>query len=699
MGLYDNIIIHFYRKYGWDLLKPTFTLIGNNIVRLKHVEEKIFFLNKTQKTEYYFVKNNVWPFFLSLSISFILIQVALFLHDHNFLGNSHGLAATFFFVSLYGWFRNLDAESLYENENTLSERKNIVQAFLFFLLIEFMTFAACFWVLFHCGLAPSIWIGALWPGEGIASVIVCENVTFNRYFNITTQLYDLEPCVVTYNSRGLSSTDYFNQIFPLYPETVRVHINLFDKGQLINPYKAPLINTFILLTSAATVTLSHKSLKLERYFLSIVFLVVTLLLGISFVKIQYLEYINSMVSGHDGIYGNTFFAITGLHGLHVIIGIIFLFVCLINIIFQKYSPNSHRSFEFAIWYWHFVDVIWVVVYFMLYLWPASFFFQKGINIWTISENYFCVNMSIDTYKDILYLQYLADINKNEHKLGWIPEYLQNYNFNLIKRDVEHYHLFLDMTREYIMTNVAVHHYREKVGYETYFVVFLMMFDYAVSNWFIFISIIAGVCVWFKTDGFDCSELKAKLKAELKHFIFLEKNKKAYLINNFKNFSTSTTKKVEDFQVYFTKFVFVSDIKSFVFGVKYDIKNVAFGVKDDIKDEITETIINFRNFYNITLKNFYNITLKNFYKQVFKVYILKFYLILKNSSFVVNLVNDKNATFLPSIINFYHNTIYFVTKIQDYFLLYYLKLFKKNVKKEGEKNPQNELAKEANKKVK
>jgi heme/copper-type cytochrome/quinol oxidase subunit 3 len=123
---------------------------------------------------------------------------------------------------------------------------------------------------------------------------------------------------------------------------------LYDKGQLINPYGVPLINTFVLLTSACFITMSHKSIKLNNFFIGKFFLFITIFLGVIFMAIQLNEYENAMVSSNDGIYGSAFFALTGLHGFHVFIGILFLFYCFINIFLGRYSRKSHISFEFAI---------------------------------------------------------------------------------------------------------------------------------------------------------------------------------------------------------------------------------------------------------------------------------------------------------------------------------------------------------------
>lgn len=608
--------LRLYLKRLFDL--PIFVSFSSSI-KLKISEKKLFLLEKTQKTHFYFIKNNMWPFFLSLSISLVLLKIVFFLHDQTFFASTfiNVLLFILLLISFYGWFKNLTNESLYETEKTIIERKNIVQGFLFFILVEFMTFAACFWVLFHCGLAPSIWIGALWPGEGVVSVLVCEDTIIHRYFTLAVQLYNLEPCVIAFNLEGLSSTDYYNQAHASYPDRFRVHINLFDKGQLINPYHVPLLNTVILLTSAATVTLSHKSLKLEKYLLSIIFLFITVVLGIVFVKIQYLEYVNSMISGHDGIYGNTFFAITGLHGLHVIIGILFLFICLINIIFKRYSSNLHRSFEFAIWYWHFVDVIWVLVYFLLYLWPAAFFFKEGINIWTISPNYYCINMSVEAYRDILYLNYLRALNRGDKNLFWIGEDLQNYNMNLIRRNVEHYHFFLNMTREYILVKVMTHRYIEKIWFENYLITFLMIIYYIMHDKFLVFVIIVSVYVWFKTDGFDFYPFFGKIArffphySPIKNYKFwceLISAKKAILKE--KNISFSNL-------VLLHVWVFFKEVKIRFFNYVVSLKD---GFNEEKKNyiEIYLKIIDTFKFWCEKVKNFFIIiinTFKLWYKKV------------------------------------------------------------------------------------
>jgi cytochrome c oxidase subunit III len=141
--------------------------------------------------------------------------------------------------------------------------------------------------------------------------------------------------------------------------------------ETFNPWHLPLLNTLILLTSGTTVTWAHhallhgdrKSLKLG--------LILTILLGISFTCIQAFEYSHAEFHYAGNIYGATFFMATGFHGFHVIIGSIFLIVCLIRAYAGQFTPTQHLGFEFAAWYWHFVDVVWLFLFACIYVWGSG----------------------------------------------------------------------------------------------------------------------------------------------------------------------------------------------------------------------------------------------------------------------------------------------------------------------------------------
>ena len=137
--------------------------------------------------------------------------------------------------------------------------------------------------------------------------------------------------------------------------------------KFFDPIEIPLLNSFILVSSGFTVTLSHYYLIINNLKLRKSYLLLTILLGIYFTILQTIEYSNSFFCFNDSIYGSIFFIATGFHGLHVLIGSIFLLISLYRIINIHFSNIHNINFELAIWYWHFVDVIWLFLYTFIYL--------------------------------------------------------------------------------------------------------------------------------------------------------------------------------------------------------------------------------------------------------------------------------------------------------------------------------------------
>ena len=140
--------------------------------------------------------------------------------------------------------------------------------------------------------------------------------------------------------------------------------------EVIDPWHLPIINTMILLTSGTTVTWAHHALlENDREGLK-KGLSLTILLGMLFTTIQAYEYIHAPFGFKNSIYGATFFMATGFHGFHVIVGTIFLIVCLIRANAGQFTPKQHLGFEFAAWYWHFVDVVWLFLFSCIYVWGS-----------------------------------------------------------------------------------------------------------------------------------------------------------------------------------------------------------------------------------------------------------------------------------------------------------------------------------------
>jgi len=171
-------------------------------------------------------------------------------------------------------------------------------------------FVSFFWAYFHFALSPAIEIGCLWPPYGI---------------------------------------------------------------QAFNYLHIPLYNTFVLLLSGVCVTWTHNEILLKNVknkFNAYFSLILTLILAIHFTYWQLREYIMSSFHIADSVYGSIFFMATGFHGFHVILGTIFLMVSYNRLINFHFTRDHHLGIEFAIWYWHFVDVVWLFLFISVYWWSS-----------------------------------------------------------------------------------------------------------------------------------------------------------------------------------------------------------------------------------------------------------------------------------------------------------------------------------------
>ena len=233
---------------------------------------------------------------------------------------------------LFGWFGTVVRESeagIYNNQVDVSFRWGM----FWFIFSEVMFFAVFFGALFYARIYSMPWLG----GEGTGA---------------STNLY-LWPG--------------FEAIWPLTangPEKI---------GGEFNPMPAwgvPAINTLILLSSGVTVTWAHHALKAANRGQLIVGLLLTVLLGATFIALQVEEYIHAYaelnLTLNSGIYGSTFFMLTGFHGLHVTLGAIMLTTILFRCIAGHFTPQHHFAFEATAWYWHFVDVVWLGLFVFVY---------------------------------------------------------------------------------------------------------------------------------------------------------------------------------------------------------------------------------------------------------------------------------------------------------------------------------------------
>ena len=258
-----------------------------------------------QRHLFHLVDPSPWPFLMAIS-AFIMMNGSV-MYFHSFIGGNFIMFFGLLLIILLMiiWWRDVIRESTFEGHHTLIVQKGLRYGMLLFIVSEIMFFFAFFWAFFHSSLAPTIEIGSVWPPEGI------------------------------------------------YP---------------FNPKEIPLLNTIILLTSGATVTWAHHSILLGKKLEGVYGLLSTILLAILFTSLQVFEYKEASFNISDGIYGSTFFMATGFHGFHVIIGTLFLTVCLFRLINNHFTILHHFGFGAAAWYWHFVDVVWLFLFVSIYWW-------------------------------------------------------------------------------------------------------------------------------------------------------------------------------------------------------------------------------------------------------------------------------------------------------------------------------------------
>jgi cytochrome c oxidase subunit 3 len=143
-----------------------------------------------------------------------------------------------------------------------------------------------------------------------------------------------------------------------------------DAFSTIGPFWLPTINTALLLTSGVTLTISHHALRADHRSKAALWLAITVALGVTFLGVQMYEYAHAYSALNlrldSGIFGSTFFMLTGFHGFHVFVGAIMLSVVLVRLLKGHFKPNHHFAFEAAAWYWHFVDVVWIGLYIVVY---------------------------------------------------------------------------------------------------------------------------------------------------------------------------------------------------------------------------------------------------------------------------------------------------------------------------------------------
>jgi cytochrome c oxidase subunit 3 len=267
--------------------------------------------------DYHLVDPSPWPA-VGATAAFIMAVGAISWMHHSFAAAPYVFGAGVLGVlyTMFSWWRDVVREADREGHHTRVVQISHRYGMILFIASEVMFFVAWFWAYFDVALFPTdvhqvmrdAYIGGVWPPKGIET---------------------------------------------------------FD------PWHLPFLNTLILLTSGTTVTWAHHALLHDDRQGLKWGLILTIALGLTFTGVQAYEYSHAAFNFQGNIYGATFFMATGFHGFHVIVGSIFLIVCLIRASAGQFKPDQHLGFEFAAWYWHFVDVVWLFLFSCIYVWGAG----------------------------------------------------------------------------------------------------------------------------------------------------------------------------------------------------------------------------------------------------------------------------------------------------------------------------------------
>jgi len=261
--------------------------------------------NRVQRHPYHIVDPSPWPFVGAFATFLMLTGTVLYMHFYSKGGFFMTFGSLLLYTNTIIWWRDVVREATFEGHHTSFVRQGLKMGMVLFIVSEIMLFFAFFWGYFHSSLNPTLELGSVWPPVGIIPM---------------------------------------------------------------DPWGIPLLNTFILLTSGATITWAHYAMVAGYRKQVILGLITTIVLAIIFTACQGYEYVNATFCISDGVYGSTFYSCTGLHGFHVLIGTIFITVCFFRHLSYHFTRTQHLGFEFAIWYWHFVDVVWIFLFLMIYWW-------------------------------------------------------------------------------------------------------------------------------------------------------------------------------------------------------------------------------------------------------------------------------------------------------------------------------------------
>ena len=275
---------------------------------------------------YYVPAPSKWPIVGAIAMFFFMVGMSGTVNEAPYGPYSLLISLAILVYMFFGWFGTFISES---ESGQYNERvdASFRWSMGWFIFSEVMFFAAFFGALFYARVISMPWLGdldhkaILWP-------------------DFSAQWPNLGPA------------------------------NLIEPFQTMGPFWIPTINTALLLTSGVTLTISHHALRENHREKAALWLGLTVLLGIVFLGFQAYEYMHAYKDLNlkltSGIFGSTFFMLTGFHGFHVCVGAIMLLVVWFRLRSGHFKPDHHFAFEAAAWYWHFVDVVWLGLYVVVY---------------------------------------------------------------------------------------------------------------------------------------------------------------------------------------------------------------------------------------------------------------------------------------------------------------------------------------------
>lgn len=277
------------------------------------------------KHDYHLVNPSPWPAVMSLAVLFLTVGAVFTMKSDATLFGMSGFGSYMFvggfiavLYTMFAWWKDVIKEAE-TGDHTPVVQIGLRYGMILFIASEVMFFVAWFWAFFNSALYPHL---------------------------------EFESLVA------------FWDVFQNEAQWPPAGIETFD------PWHLPFINTLILLLSGTTVTWAHHAvLEGDREGLK-KGLWLTVILGAIFSCVQAYEYSHAAFEFGGSIYGATFYMATGFHGFHVLVGTIFLAVCLGRAYKGHFKPDHHFGFEAAAWYWHFVDVVWIFLFFCIYVWGA-----------------------------------------------------------------------------------------------------------------------------------------------------------------------------------------------------------------------------------------------------------------------------------------------------------------------------------------